>query len=233
MAFIFPVMDLLQGQVVRGVRGQRHNYRPIESALCGSSEPLTVARILCEHCQSGRLYIADLDAIQGGAAQVPVLQALLHALPGVALWIDAGFSDAAAAERLCAALGNGAEGDGAERVVPVYGSESLRSAEVLADCFASGRAALSLDRRDGHKLDPAGCWQMPQRWPQRVIVMTLERVGSDAGPDLQTIAEVRRLAPQALLIGAGGLRDAADLAAAEAAGAQAWLVASALHDLRL
>jgi phosphoribosylformimino-5-aminoimidazole carboxamide ribotide isomerase len=34
-------------------------------------------------------------------------------------------------------------------------------------------------------------------------------------------------------VGAGGLRDAADLAAASRAGAQAWLVASALHDGRL
>jgi phosphoribosylformimino-5-aminoimidazole carboxamide ribotide isomerase len=35
------------------------------------------------------------------------------------------------------------------------------------------------------------------------------------------------------LIGAGGLRSAADLALAQAAGAAAWLVASALHDLQI
>ena len=40
-------------------------------------------------------------------------------------------------------------------------------------------------------------------------------------------------APGAALIGAGGIRDAADLERAEAAGATAWLVASALHDGRL
>ena len=63
--------------------------------------------------------------------------------------------------------------------------------------------------------------------------MTLERVGADAGPDLDTLAEVRRKAPQAMLIGAGGIRHPADLARAADAGADAWLVASALHDLRL
>jgi uncharacterized protein related to proFAR isomerase len=36
-----------------------------------------------------------------------------------------------------------------------------------------------------------------------------------------------------MLIGAGGIRSEDDLARAGAAGADAWLVASALHDLQL
>jgi phosphoribosylformimino-5-aminoimidazole carboxamide ribotide isomerase len=116
----------------------------------------------------------------------------------------------------------------------VYGSESLRSRDELAPCFAPpSRALLSLDHRQGAPLDPAGVWDAPALWPRRVIVMTLSRVGSDGGPDLDTLALVRARAPGARLIGAGGVRHAADLAAAEAAGAQAWLVASALHDGRL
>jgi len=63
--------------------------------------------------------------------------------------------------------------------------------------------------------------------------MTLERVGADAGPDLETIAGLRARAPHTDLIGAGGIRDAADLDRAAASGAWAWLVASALHDGRL
>jgi phosphoribosyl isomerase A len=228
MTFIFPVLDLLNGQVVRAVRGDRQNYRPIESALCNSSEPVSVAKALCDRCESTRLYVADLDAIQGRPAHVAVLQQLLTALPEVELWIDAGFANAGAAAALCQMLDHSTQ-----RLVPVFGSESLASRAALAGCFASGQAALSLDRRDGQKLDAAGCWDAPELWPQRVIVMTLERVGSDAGPDLQTISEVRRLAPQAMLIGAGGLRDQADLQAATQAGADAWLVASALHDLRV
>jgi phosphoribosylformimino-5-aminoimidazole carboxamide ribotide isomerase len=66
-----------------------------------------------------------------------------------------------------------------------------------------------------------------------VIVMTLERVGADAGPDLDTLRAVQTRAPGAELVGAGGIRNADDLARARAAGAYAWLVASALHDGRL
>jgi uncharacterized protein related to proFAR isomerase len=231
---LIPVIDLLGGQVVRGVRGDRQAYRPIVSALCRSSAPQVVARVLCDHCDARQLYVADLDALMGGSVQVAVLRELLQALPDLEeLWVDGGFADADAAAALIGALGP--DGD---RVVPVFGSESLRSRAALAACFDRGsavgaRAVLSLDRRDGQRLDPAGCWDAPALWPQRVIVMTLERVGSGAGPDLRTLQDVQAQAPTATLVGAGGLRSPADLAQAAAAGAAAWLVASALHDLQI
>ncbi len=228
---VIPVIDLLHGQVVRALRGDRQSYRPIVSPLCDSSDPVAVARILGRHCASTRLYVADLDALQGGVSQIATLQALLAADPRLELWLDAGFADVGAAAAVVSAL---APHSG--RVVPVFGSESLRSRQALAACFGAAsmsNAVLSLDRRDGLRLDAAGCWDAPELWPPRVIVMTLERVGADAGPDLDTLAEVRSKAPHTTLIGAGGIRHPADLVEAAAAGASAWLVASALHDLRL
>lgn len=235
---LIPVVDLLQGQVVRAVRGDRKSYRPIVSALCASSDPVTVARILCDHCAARQLYVADLDALQGGAVQIDVLADVMKTLPHIELWLDVGLADAAAGEALRQRLG-----PFASRTVLVFGSESLRSREALERCFDSTAkggadaggpgAALSLDRRDGQRLDNAGCWDAVDLWPERLIVMTLERVGSGAGPDLETLQEVRRLAPGAMVIGAGGIRSQDDLALASAAGADAWLVASALHDLQL
>jgi len=231
---LIPVIDLLQGQVVRGQGGDRAAYRPIVSALCQSSEPLAVARRLTDHCASRQLYLADLDALMGAAPQRDLVQALLRVLPALELWLDAGFSDADGAARLLAELG-----ETGARVVPVFASESLSSREALRACFTAdgptaGRGVLSLDRRGNQRLDPAGCWDAPELWPQRVIVMTLERVGSGAGPDLATMAGLRRQVPAATrLIGAGGVRGQADLGPAGDAGADAWLVASALHDLQI
>jgi uncharacterized protein related to proFAR isomerase len=232
---LIPVLDLMGGQVVRAVRGQRSAYLPMRSMLCEGSEPLAMALALRRHTGSGVLYIADLDALQGRAAQLPVLRELLAGLPGLRIWLDAGFADRAAAHALLAQLSPAEAG----AIDPVFASESLRDAQALAACFAPGdvtrdaigaRAILSLDRRDGQRLDAAGCWERPDAWPQRVIVMTLERVGAGAGPDLDTLAALRQRSPRTQFIGAGGLRDAADLPPAAAAGACAWLVASALHD---
>jgi HisA/HisF family protein len=226
---LIPVIDLMHGQVVRAQRGQRASYRPIVSALCDGAAPAAVARALVAHCAARQLYVADLDALQGRAAQVSALRGVLQALPDVELWLDAGFADAAAAAALHAQLGSDAA-----RVVSVFGSESLRSRQAFEACIASSPdAVLSLDRRDGQRLDAAGCWGLPALWPRRVIVMTLERVGAGAGPDLATLRSVQSRAPGTSLIGAGGIRSAADLERARAAGAAAWLVASALHDGRL
>lgn len=234
---LIPVIDLMHGQVVRAYRGERGSYRQIESRLCASSDPITVARVLRDHCDASQLYVADLDALMGGEPQLGLLRALLAALPQTEWWVDAGFADAPAAEALLNATDTPSG-----KLVPVLASESLRSRSAFEQAFSTVGASaaaprndrvLSLDRRDGVQLDAAGCWSQPSLWPTRVIAMTLEQVGADAGPDLETLASLRRLNPAARLFGAGGIRGADDLDRASKAGASGWLVASALHDLRL
>lgn len=227
---LIPVIDLQAGQVVHALRGERARYQPMRSSLAAGCDPLLLAAALRQASGSRILYVADLDALQGRAPQTAVLAALLAAEPGCTLWLDAGFHDAGEACHLLARLGKPAA-----RVQPVFGSESLASRAAAQEALAvRDRAILSLDRLGGRTLDAAGCWDDPSLWPQRVIAMTLDRVGAGAGPDLPTLAALRQRAPRhTALIGAGGIRGVADLAHAEQAGAAGWLVASALHEGRL
>lgn len=239
---VIPVLDLMGGQVVRGEGGQRSTYRPMVSSLCPGSEPLALARRLLACCavpvdaggaSDATLYVADLDAILGRTAQVRVLQALLQGLPGLReLWLDAGFTSAAAVQALLDALrGAGCSAADAARLQPVMGSESLHSLAALQEALADfPQALLSLDIRGAQRLDPAGCWARPDLWPPRVIAMSLHRVGRGGGPDLALFAALQALRPAARWFGAGGLRHEADLRAAGTQGAAGWLVASALHD---
>ena len=218
---LVPVLDIRHGQVVRAVRGERAAYRPVPSRLAAGSDPLTLAQALLDASGSDTLYVADLDALQGEPPQRAVLHALRAALPGIAFWLDGGFSDMAAARDLIASISN---------TTPVFGTESLRSRDALTD---RKQAMLSLDHFRGAALDRLGLWDDPSGWPDRVIVMTLDRVGADAGPDLSLLSDLQRRAPATQFIGAGGIRDDADVAACAAAGAHAWLVASALHERRV
>jgi len=175
------------------------------------------------------LYVADLDALTGGEPQHRPIAEIAASLVGIDIWLDGGFSGLQKWSSLLHELG--AVG---ARISPVFASEALASRSEALCCLADrGRAILSLDRLKGDALDAAGCWNAPELWPDRVIVMTLDRVGSDSGPDLECLREVRRMAPDVELIGAGGIRNAADLLDADEAGARAWLVASALHERRL
>ena len=224
---VIPVVDLADDQVVRGIRGERAAYRPIVSTLVAGSDPLDIAAALlrpdvARGAPRRPLYVADLDAIQGGSAQLGTLRRLLQRRADLDLWLDAGLRDVASGAALKEALG----ADG-ERVRLVYGSESLVDARGLAD---DPRAILSLDCRLARPLDPAGLWSRPALWPRTLVVMTLDRVGTAAGPDLATLPRLRALAPGRDWVGAGGIRDAGDLRSAATTGASAWLVASALHD---
>lgn len=207
---LIPVLDLQGGQVVRAVRGERAAYRPLQgSALAGAGpEPVATARALIAACGGRpRLYVADLDALQGRAPQLGTLARLFDALPGLDLWLDGGFAGPQAAARLQAALGV-AEAGGAPLdeaagpgLRPVYASEALDGPGALAEAFASpaarARGLLSLDRRGATPLDRAGCLERPERWPATLILMTLERVGSGAGPALDALREARAQAPHA------------------------------------
>ncbi|NML30480.1 HisA/HisF-related TIM barrel protein [Paraburkholderia antibiotica] len=233
---VIPVLDLLDGHVVRAVRGERDAYRPIESRLAATSEPLVIARALLDASGARTLYIADLGAILQRGAHATTLAALRAALPGVELWLDAGFTDYASMRALFKHIDTlAAPLTSLSPLVPVFGTESLCDHHALHAAQTAGLAPiLSLDHRAGALLAAADLDRSPAWWPSRVIAMTLDQVGSYAGPDLATFERIRAQAPaHTTVIGAGGVRDRNDLAVAAGTGATAWLVASALHDQQI
>ncbi len=221
---LVPVIDLLGGRVVQAVRGERSRYRPLRSPLCASPDAVEVAHAYLELYPFDRLYLADLDAIQGHGDNAAVIRILRAALPRLELWLDAGIRTPAALRRV--------EGLGCRAVI---GSEALQSADdyhTLREA-AGSELLLSLDFGTGGFLGPAELLLQPQSWPSRIICMTLARIGGMAGPDFARLARLRALAGERWLHAAGGIRDAADLARLDAAGVHGALVASALHAGRL
>jgi phosphoribosylformimino-5-aminoimidazole carboxamide ribotide isomerase len=218
---IVPVIDLKQGQVVRARAGQRDLYAPIVTPLSPTSDPVDVARGLLGAVPAQRLYVADLDGIEGRGIDLASLRRLAAAFPEVTLWIDAGVATETAARNLLA-----------ERLGKlVLGSESQTDTTLVR---AIGRdAVLSLDFRGEAFVGPEALRDDPNLWPGEVIVMTLARVGMATGPDLEQLGAIRRRAPQVRIYAAGGLRGPEDLAPLAELGVAGILVASALHDGRL
>ena len=73
---IIPVIDLLGGQVVRGIGGRRSEYRPIESQLVAGSDPGAIATAFVEHFGATTCYVADLDAIERGKCDIASWKAI-------------------------------------------------------------------------------------------------------------------------------------------------------------
>jgi HisA/HisF family protein len=220
---VIPVIDLLDGLVVHARFGRRDEYRPIETGLSPTSDPIDVARGLLSLHPFRTLYVADLDAIEGKGDNHRVLARLKAALPGLVLWVDNGISDAVRADAwLATGLG-----------VLVLGSETQRDADLARHMAADGRVVLSLDFRGDTLRGPQDLLSDPTAWPQKLIAMTLARVGSRSGPDMARLSQLLTAAPDRSIYAAGGVRHLDDLQALARAGTSGALVASSLHDGRL
>jgi HisA/HisF family protein len=218
---IIPVIDLKGGVAVRARAGERASYAPLVTPLSPSPEPDAVARGLLGAVPARTLYVADLDAIEGRGADDAALSRIARACPGVELWVDAGFADEPSARDFLA------KGIGR----PVLGSESQRHAEPVR--ALGNEAVLSLDFRGEDFVGPRSLLDDPNLWPHAVIVMTLARVGTGAGPDFSRLAAIAARAGNRRVYAAGGLRGPEDLGALAERGAAGVLVASAIYDGRL
>ncbi len=218
---IVPVIDLMDGRVVHARRGDRANYRTLQSVLTPSSEPLEVVRALLEFAPFPAIYAADLDAILRRGEHAVLVREIAQRFRPLDLWLDAGFGAASDLEPWRNTPG----------IVPVIGSESLAAAADLASLLSiAPHAVLSLVTRSEVPLGPANLFTLPQAWPQRVIVMTLDRVGAGTGPALTQLRAIAAQAPDKQLIAAGGVRNVQDLEALASMGVHAVLIASAIHD---
>ena len=218
-----PVIDLMGGQVVRARMGDRASYRPLDSPISPTSDPIDVLRGLLGIFPFPTLYIADLDAIQGGGNNSQTLRRIRADFPSLQIWVDNGAADASSLHALI----------GADLGTPVIGSESQRDSELIAQHRDSMRIVLSLDFRGDAFQGPQEILAEPAFWPHRIIVMTLARVGSGAGPDLGRLASIRSIAGGREIYAAGGVRDAADLRALKETGVSGALIATALHARRI
>lgn len=226
MSRIIPVIDVLSGRVVRAVGGRRDLYEPARSRLTDSTEPIIVAEALLQAAGANELYVADLDSIQGHRPNLKWLRPLAER--GVKVMVDAGI-------RL-AADGIPVAASGAAIIA---GTETLHDYSELGkliEAWGASRVLLSLDLRNGQAIglerDPLeAVKRAADLGVTRFIVLELARVGTGLGPGTEDLCRtIRDRYPTIEVIAGGGVRNSSDVDALLAAGVNAVLVATALHD---
>jgi phosphoribosylformimino-5-aminoimidazole carboxamide ribotide isomerase len=224
------VLDLARGVAVAGRGGRRETYVPVHSGLVetpGDARALVAA--YHDALGSDECYVADLDALAGGALQRDVLGELARL--GGRLLVDAAVATPARARELLA--------DGVHRAV--VGLETLPSFDALAaviHAVGPDRVVFSLDLSDAQPLGPYGKGKAAADLARAataagasaLLVLDLARVGGAQGVDVMLLDALRRAHPDVELLAGGGVATVRQLQQVADVGLDAVLVGTALHN---
>jgi phosphoribosylformimino-5-aminoimidazole carboxamide ribotide isomerase len=228
---IVPALDIRAGRVVR--LGEHGDFGSERAYADGPDAAVALAR---RYVKAGarRLHVVDLDAARGSGDN----RALIGRLVGEALAeveVSGGVRSEDAARRWLDA--------GATAVV--MGTAAVRDPALLARVAAAhpGRVLAALDVRGGRPA-VAGWGELSdltvggalERWADAqvagLVVTSVDRDGTLAGPDLALLREVVGATPRPVTY-SGGVGSLADLRAVAAAGAAAVVLGRSLLEGRI
>jgi phosphoribosylformimino-5-aminoimidazole carboxamide ribotide isomerase len=225
-AVVIPAIDILQGQCVRLLRGD------YEKVTVYAEDPLEVAEIFAA-AGAQRAHVVDLDAARGSGDNTSVIATMLRR-SRLKLQVAGGVRSA---EKVNTLVDAGAHG-------VVMGTAAVRDPRLLERCarehpgvvFAALDVIYNQPAVSGWtETEPVMIGSLLGRWdglPLGAVVLTcIDRDGTMAGPDLDTLAKVRRMTSLELQ-NSGGVSSLEDISKIAEAGAQAVILGKALYENR-
>lgn len=220
---IIPVIDYLQGNVVLAQQGNRSKYLPVTSKLCSGSDIATVLDSILSLNLFNTIYIADLDCIENDLLDKSLWPKICGRYPFIEFWIDIGnFSNSW--KQIMQSSPNAR---------PIVGSESFTTNIDLSEtihALKSFNPLLSIDIKFNTILGPNDLLTTFTDWPQDVIILPLNHVGSNNGPDVELIKKIQTILPKLSLFYGGGVRDINDLISLSKLNLSGALIANSLHN---
>ncbi len=230
---LIPVIDLLDGQAVHAIKGDRGRYLPVRSALCDTPDPMMIARAFRDRLGLREVYIADLNAIQGKSpAGHRDCIASLACSEGLDVILDAGISSVAGA---LAWLSLGVR----KAIIGAETLDQLSALQQFPERIGPNRLIFSLDMRAGriltrcpelNVLPPIEALSLISQsgWLE-VILLDIDRVGSERGIDISLLAKARAGFPDLNILVGGGVANPEQLLELKSMGIEGVLAATALH----
>lgn len=227
---IIPVIDLLNGVVVHAKQGQRQHYQAIASQLTHSSKPLDIVSALLDLYPFKSLYIADLNSIQKDQLQynhIKEISNIQTQFPMLKLMVDCGID--------CPEALDTWKDLTFKHVLGTENFPDITAYALTTHALSKQNKPflLSLDYMpDGFKGDERILAQAEQ-WPNEVIGMTLAKVGSNNGPNINLLKTLMHKNDKVNMIAAGGIRHLNDLQQLKQAKISGALIATALHQKQI
>ena len=224
---VIPAIDILGGRCVRLTQGDYDN------PTVYADNPLEVVDRFAG-AGATRVHVVDLDAARGSASNKPVIAEML-ARTSIEFQVAGGVRTE---ETVAAILDAGAKW-------VVMGTAVVRDPHLFERCAMKHpqQVMAALDVRDNKaavdgwlNTDPVSIGALVGRWeflPLGGVILTcIDRDGTMAGPDLQTLARVRKMTKFDLQY-SGGVASVDDLHRIFASGAQGVILGKALYEGKL
>ncbi len=224
---VIPAIDILGGKCVRLTQGDYSHPKVYDDDPVGVVEHFAAAG-------ARRVHVVDLDAARGSGHNKDVISRMLNE-HDVELQVAGGVRSA---ETVDALLSHGAHW-------VVMGTAAVRDPRLFELCARRhpGRILAALDIRDdkaavGGWMDtaPVLIGALVGRWDRLplagVILTCIDRDGTLSGPDVQTLAKVRRMTGLNLQY-SGGVASVDDIRRLSETGAQGVILGKALYEGRI
>lgn len=218
---LIPVLDLMSGIAVSGKSGQRDTYKPLHTVYSETPDPVDIA-IALKRQGFKRIYVADLDAIEGRGSNLEIVRKINHVLP---VMLDWGVKDL---KSFAFAL------DFADKVI--IATETITSWAYLEEIFhkfPKQRIIVSVDIKDGQILSRDLSLalgevksKLEKLKPEEIILLDISGVGTLTGFKVDLLNNFRGMEDSLILGGGitpGEVRNLNDR------GVNKFLIGTALH----
>jgi phosphoribosylformimino-5-aminoimidazole carboxamide ribotide isomerase len=221
MTELIPVLDLMSAIAVSGKSGKRDTYKPLETIYSKTPDPVEIA-IALKRQGFKRIYVADLDAVEGKGSNLEIVRQINHVLP---VMLDWGVKDF---RSFTFAL------DYAQKVI--VATETLNSWDDLEEIFEKypkERITVSVDIKDGQILSRYISTtfdeiksKLKQLKPEEIILLDISSVGTLNGYNRDILNEFSGM-EDSLILGGGITPD--EIKNLIECGVSKFLVGTALH----
>lgn len=222
---IIPVLDLKDKLAVSGKSGKRDTYKPLKTVFCDSSNPYQIGNAL-KNYGAKRMYIADLDAIEGKGSNDKIIKKINEEIP---VMLDCGANNIKNVQKALKI---------ASKVI--IATETLENIEYLHEIFNNvdkKRLIISVDIKDNELFSKHLNMNLNKFIdeinglnPSEIIILDISRVGTESGVNKELIKKFTRL-HTSLIIGGGLTKKYIN--ELEDMGLNKFLVGSTLHNGKL
>ena len=213
---IIPVIDILDNQVVKAIKGDRGNYESISYKLYNSIDPRDIIDQIIRKYSPKILYVADLDAIMHNKINSKLYDNILSSFPKTDFWIDSGLKKIKLKKKY-------------RNYYPVFCSEKSKGYEFTSNKF--NNCVCSFDFMEKY-IGSKAIYRQQRANPSKIILMDLTQVGSKNNINYKLARRFIRKNNHEYYI-AGGIKSIFDIKRAKYFGASGVLVSTMIHQNRI